>query len=56
MRFSTLLSVIGALASWQNQIDWSLRIIATVIAIIAGAPAAWRFVCKIGSAVRAKWR
>ena len=34
-----LISGILSLASWQDQLDWGLRIIATLIAIAAGSVA-----------------
>jgi len=43
--FPALLAVISSLASWQDQLDWGLRIAAALIAIVAGTPAAWR-VCR----------
>lgn len=32
----------SSVASWQEQLDWSLRIIATLVAIAAGSVAMWQ--------------
>lgn len=39
-----LLSVVGGVTAWQEQLDWGLRIVVAVVAVLAGASAAWRFV------------
>jgi hypothetical protein len=42
MKLPVFLSVLSAVTAWQH-VDLGLRILASIVAICAGAPAAWRF-------------
>jgi uncharacterized protein (UPF0333 family) len=52
MKLPVLLSVIGAITSWQAQLEFSLRILAALVAIIAGTPPAIRALHKAWQYVR----
>jgi peptidoglycan/LPS O-acetylase OafA/YrhL len=41
--FFAIVSGATALAAWQEQLDWTLRILASLVAIIAGGIAIYRY-------------
>lgn len=46
--FLAMISGVGSIAAWQDQLDWTLRIVATLVAIVAGSIAIYQRLRKRG--------